>query len=143
MRPKQNVTVKPVREKTLKEDWIEVVWVKAFFDIKNNDWIDYPYSSFVFDYTIDKDIIKEYAEWDKELGLHYKLNFVWVPVSNLLKYFVEHWDELLQKAHACKTNVEVACFIMEQFWMWMAELHSERIPGMKCMVTRKRDSNFY
>ena len=81
---RQNKSVKPVREKTLKEDWIEVVWVKAFFDIKNNDWIDYPYSSFVFDYTIDKDLIKEYADSDKEFGLHYKLNFVWVPVSNLL-----------------------------------------------------------
>ena len=137
---RQNKSVKPVREKTLKEDWIEVVWVKAFFDIKNNDWIDYPYSSFVFDYTIDKDLIKEYAEWDKEFGLHYKLNFVWVPVSNLLKYLVEHWDELLTKAHACKTNVEVACYIMEQFWMAMAELHAQRVPGLKCMITYKKDT---
>jgi len=138
---RQNKSVKPVREKTLKEDWIEVVWVKAFFDIKNNDWIDYPYSSFVFDYTIDKDLIKEYAESDKEFGLHYKLNFVWVPVSNLLKYLAENWEELLNKAHACKTSVEVACFIMEQFGMWIAELHSQRVPGMKCMITWKKDTN--
>lgn len=136
---RQIKSVKPVREKTLKEDWIEVVGVKAFFDIKNNDWIDYPYSSFVFDYTIDEDLIKEFAEKWKGLGLHYKLNFVWVPISNLLKYFVEHWDELLQKAHACKTNVEVACFIMEQFWMWMAELHAQRVPWMKCMITWKKE----
>lgn len=136
---KQSKNQKPVREKTLKEDGIEVVGVKAFFDIKNNDWIDYPYSSFVFDYTLDKDIIKEYAEQDKDLGLHYKLNFVWVPVSNLLVHLVEHWDELLTKAHACKTNVEIACFIMEQFWMAMADLHAQRVPGMKCMITRKKD----
>jgi hypothetical protein len=140
MRQKISIS-KPVREKTLKEDGIEVVWVKAFFDIKNNDWIDYPYSSFVFDYTIDKDLIKQYAENDQEFGLHYKLNFVWVPVSNLLKYLVEHWDELLQKAHACKTNVEVACFIMEQFWLAMADLHAQRVPGLKCMITYKKDIN--
>lgn len=130
---------KPVRDKTLKDDWIEVCWVKAFFDIKNNDWIDYPYSSFVFDYVIDRDIIKEYADLDKELGLHYKLNFVWVPVSNTLKYLVEHWDELLQKAHACSNKVEVACFIMEQFGLAMADLHAQRVPGLKCMITRKKD----
>ena len=132
-------TKKPVREKNLKEDGIDVVGVKAFFDIKNNDWIDYPYSSFVFDYTIDKDIVKQHAEEDKDIGLHYKLNFVWVPVSNLLKYLVENWDELLTKAHACKTNVEVACYIMEQFWKAMAELHVQRVPGLKCMVTWKKD----
>ena len=132
---------KPVREKTLKEDGIEVVWVKAFFDIKNNDWIDYPYSSFVFDYTIDKDLIKQYAENDQEFGLHYKLNFVWVPVSNLLVNLVKNGTELLDKAHACKTNVEIACFIMEQFWKAMAELHAQRVPWMKCMITRKKDTH--
>lgn len=137
---KQKIHNKPVREKTLKEDWIEVVGVKAFFDIKNNWGIDYPYSSFVFDYVVDKDLIKEYAEQDKEFGLHYKLNFVWVPVSNLLKYLVENWNELLWKAHACRTNVEVACFIMEQFWMAMAELHAQRVPGLKCMITYKKDT---
>jgi hypothetical protein len=34
---KQSKNQKPVREKTLKEDGIEVLGVKAFFDIKNND----------------------------------------------------------------------------------------------------------
>lgn len=131
---------KPVRDKTLKEDWIEVISVKSFFDIKNNDWIDYPYSSFVFDYTIDKDIVKEYAENDKELGLHYKLNFVWVPLSNLLQYLIAHWDELLLKAQACKSPVEVSCFIMEQFGLAMADLHAKKIPGFKCMITRNKNN---
>lgn len=131
---------KPVRDKTLKEDWIEVISVKSFFDIKNNDWIDYPYSSFVFDYTIDKDIVKEYAENDKELGLHYKLNFVWVPLSNLLQYLIAHWNELLLKAHACKSPVEVSCFIMEQFGLAMADLHAKKIPGFKCMITRNKNN---
>lgn len=128
-------TKKPVREKTLLVDWIEVVPVKAFFDIKNNDWIDYPYSSFVFDYQVDPELIKQW----KDINLHYKINFVWVPVSNLLKHLAEHWEELLNKAHACKTWVEVACFIMEQFGMATAELHSQKIPWMKCMITWHKD----
>lgn len=136
---KQKVSTKLTRDKTLKEDWIEVVAVKSFFDIKNNDWIDYPYSSFVFDYVIDKEIIKQYAEWDKELWLHYKLNFVWLPVSNLLKHLIENWEELLKKAHACKTWVEISCLIMEQFWIAMADLHANKVPGFKCMITRKKE----
>jgi len=131
--------MKLTRDKTLKDDGIEVVAVKSFFDIKNNDWIDYPYSSFVFDYDIDKDIVKEYAENDKAIGLHYKLNFVWVPLSNLLQYLIDHGDELLEKAHSCKNKIEVSCFIMEQFWLAMADLHANKVPGFKCMITRKKE----